>query len=96
LKNYFYAVIKPCVEAIFGVTLTFKSEDFDQITSSLETLKTFELTSEEYISSENKRIILNKLFGLPENSKGDEVDEPEPEVIPPVLDSSLDEGEDNA
>jgi len=72
LKNYYFSVIKPVVEVVFSVTTQFKSEDFDQITSSLETLKTFELTSDEYLSKENKQIIVNKMFGLPEDEVGDE------------------------
>lgn len=71
LKNYFFSIIKPVVETIFTVKLTFKSEDFRQINSSLEALKTFELTGDELLSQDNKRVIVNKLFGLPEDEKGD-------------------------
>lgn len=80
LKNYYFSVIKPVIEAIFqGAKTSFKSDDFQQISSSLETLKTFELTSDEYLSKENKQIIVNKMFGLPEDEVGDE---PEPAPAP--------------
>lgn len=89
LKNYFFSIIKPTVEAIFGVKLTFKSEDFRQISSSLEALKTFELTSDELISKENKNLIVNKLFGLPEDAKGDA---PEKGLTPPGMGGPSPEG----
>lgn len=71
LKNYYFSIIKPTVEAIFEIKTSFKSENFDQITPALEAMKTFELTSGELISQDNKRIIMNKLFGLPEDEEGD-------------------------
>lgn len=84
LKNYFFSVVKPTIESIFGIKVTFKSEDFMQLSTSLEALKTFELTSEELLSMENKTQLVNKLFGLPENSKGD-APEPTPDpVLPPT------------
>lgn len=90
LKNYYFSVIKPVIEEIFGVTTTFKSEDFSQVASSLEALKTFELTSDELLSQDNKRIIINKMFGLPEDEEGDEPEAlpapqlPAPNAKPPV------------
>lgn len=80
LKGYFFSIIKPVMESVFGKEVTFKSEDFDEITSSLEVLKTFDITSDEYLSKEKKQLIVNKKFGLPEDSKGDE-----PEPIPPPV-----------
>lgn len=70
LKGYFFSIVKPVVEALFGGKLTFKSEDFRQLASALEAMKTFELTSEELMSSENKLGIINKLFGFPDGTKG--------------------------
>jgi len=70
LKGYFFSIIKPVIESIFGGKLTFKSEDFRQLSTSLEALKTFELTSEELITTENKLSIINKLFGFPADTKG--------------------------
>ena len=84
LKGYFFSIIKPVMESVFKKQVTFKSEDFEEITSSLEVLKTFDITSDEYLSKDNKQLIVNKKFGLPEDSKGD-APEPvrEPVVVPP-------------
>jgi hypothetical protein len=84
LKNYYFSIIKPVVEALFGTKTTFKSDDFKQLSTALDTLKTFELTSSEMISADNKRIILNKLFGLPVESKGDEAAVAPPEQTNPM------------
>lgn len=71
LRNYYFSIVKPVIEAIFKVKTKFRSEDFAQILSSLEALKTFDLVSEELISIENKQSIVNRLFDLPHNAKGD-------------------------
>ena len=42
--------MKPVIEAIFEVRVTFESEDFEQISGALEALKTFELTSGELLA----------------------------------------------
>lgn len=70
LKNYFFAIIKPVCKSIFGKDLTFESDDFQQLDSSLNAMKTFELTSEELMTTDNKRKIVNRLFGFPEDEKG--------------------------
>lgn len=83
LKGYFFSIVKPTLEAIFGGTLTFKSDDFTGITTSLQALKDFEITSDELMSQDNKRILINKLFGLPADAKGDKakpVETPPPQV----------------
>jgi hypothetical protein len=73
LKNYFSAILKPVLDAIFGVKVTYKSQDFRQISGSMEVLKTFALIDEELVSLENKQKIVNQLLDLPENAKGDPV-----------------------
>ncbi len=82
LKNYFFSIIKPVLEAVFGAKTTFKSEDFEQILSSLEALKIFELTSDELIGHDNKNLIINKLFGLPEDEVGDPPEKIDPMAVP--------------
>jgi hypothetical protein len=77
LKNYFFSVIKPVVEAMFDANATFNSDDFDKMDTALTTLKTFEVTTDEYLSKENKQLIVNKMFGLDDDEVGDE-----PETIP--------------
>lgn len=71
LKTYYFSVVKPVLEAIFGIKTSFKSEDFMLISTALEAMKTFEITSDELVSQDNKRQITNKLLGLPPDSKGD-------------------------
>lgn len=84
LKGYFVSIIKPVCNALFGKNLTFKSEDFQQLTVALEALKTFEITSEELMSVDSKLGVINKLFGFPEDTKGGPADEPVPAPIPVV------------
>lgn len=76
LLSYYYIIIKPVVETLFGITTTFKTEDFYAITTALSALKDFEVTSTELISTENKLKIINRLFDLPADAKGDEQPEP--------------------
>ena len=79
LKNYYFSIAKPVIEGIFGGKTSYKSEDTDGISTALETLKTMDITSDEYLSKDNKTLIVNKSFGLDENEKGDE---PDPEIDP--------------
>lgn len=74
LKNYYYSVMRPVLTALFGSNITYKSQDFREVSGSLEVLKSFETTSEEFISKENKQLLINKFFDLPENAVGDKVD----------------------
>lgn len=76
LKGYFVSIMKPVCKSLFGKDLDFKSDDFQQLSTNLEVLKTFELTSEEFMSAENKLRIVNKIFGFPENEKGGPKEEP--------------------
>ncbi len=80
LKNYFFSVVKPVIEAVFSVKATFKSDDFDQMDTALNVLKTFEITDEQYLSQENKQLIVNKMFGLDDDEEGD--GEPEVALVP--------------
>ncbi len=65
LKQYYISIIKPTLEALFGVKTSFKSNDFRMIASGLEALKTFELVqSDDLISSDDKKLIVSKLFDL--------------------------------
>ncbi len=65
LKNYYFSIIKPLLEALFGVTgITFKSQDFRMIDSAMLTLKTFEITSERFLGAEAKKLIMEKLLDI--------------------------------
>lgn len=79
LKNYYFSIIKPVLEALFdGAVLSYKSQDIRNILGSMEVIKTFTLSDDELISKENKTMIVNQLLGLPEDAKGDPVKKTEP------------------
>ncbi len=80
LKNYFESIIKPVLNALFQINVTYKSQDFRQIEEAMDVLKTFSLTDEALISHDNKQLIINRLFDLPEDAKGDEI-LPEPVLV---------------
>lgn len=84
LKNYFYSIMKPVCEAIFDRPMVFKSQDYAQIAQALEAVKTFELVGDEYISRENKLLIVNTLLNV--DSKLGEEPKPTPsQTIVPKL-----------
>ncbi len=84
LKAYFLSILKPTLEPLFGAKVTYKSQDFRQIESAVEVIKTFGLIDESLISLENKVKIINSMIGLPEDAKGDEP-RPAPVVaVPPA------------
>lgn len=64
LKNYFISILKPIIEDLFALKISFKSNDFRQINSALEAIKTFDLVSDAFISQQNKKMIIDKLFDL--------------------------------
>lgn len=80
LKVYFFSVFKPVASALFGKNLTYKSDDFEFLESALETIKTFDITSAQFMTDENKLKIVNKLFGLPPDTAGG----PAPEDVNPL------------
>jgi hypothetical protein len=64
LKNYFFSIVKPVIEAVFDCKTSFKSDDFEMLDSGLNALRTFDLTSDDYLSAENKAVIISKVFGV--------------------------------
>jgi hypothetical protein len=64
LKNYYFSIIKPIIEAVFECKTSFKSDDFEMLDSGLNALRTFDLTSDDYLSRENKAVIISKVFGV--------------------------------
>lgn len=64
LKQYFVSIIQPVVKALWGVETEFKSQDFRQMTTALEVLKTFDLVSDENMSKESKQEIIARVFDL--------------------------------
>lgn len=64
LKAYFSSIIQPVLKELMGLNVKFKSQDFRQLTSALEALKTFELSSGEILSEETMRDIASRLFDV--------------------------------
>lgn len=71
LKIYFFSIIKPVVDALFGMEAKFEAQDLSQIKEGLEAAKTFQLTDESIVNLENKTKIVNRLLDLPADAKGD-------------------------
>jgi hypothetical protein len=87
LKNYYFSIIKPVVEKIFGTSLTYKSQDFRQVASALEALKTFELTGEELLNIENKKKIIEGMLDIDEaDNKTVAPAKPDPKLDPKAVD----------
>ena len=91
LIPYFFSIVKPVCEALFDIKkLEFETEDYASISSSLEVLKTFDVTSDDYLGRESKQKIVNKVFGLPADTKGDEPQEPTAPPIDPANPKAVD------
>lgn len=96
LKQYFVTIIEPVLNAIFDIEVEFKSQDFRQMTSALETLKTFDLVSDENLSQKSKREILARIFDidLEDELKALEEEEKEREENAPEFEPRDDSEED--
>lgn len=70
LKQYYISILKPILEALFDIDTTFKSNDFRQIGTALEAMKTFELVGDDFLSREQKQLIIAKLFDVDLDPKG--------------------------
>lgn len=89
LKPYYFSIAKPVIEGIFKVKTTFKSEDAEGLTAALNALEVMDRTSNEFLSQENKTLVVNKAFGLDESERGDEPEEtpqpnPQLKIQPPA------------
>jgi hypothetical protein len=82
LKNYYFSIVKPVLTALFGATTNFKSQDFRQIESAMNALKTFSLVGDELISEENMTMIINKLLDLDDDAEGSGL---KPDPVPVVV-----------
>ncbi len=71
LKQFYVTIIQPVLLAVFDDDTEFKSLDFRQMTSALETLKTFDLVSDEYLSKQAKTAILARVFEIDEDEEAD-------------------------
>lgn len=82
LKAYFFSIVKPVADGLFGITTEYAAEDSENLDTALKLLETFDRTSNEIIGLENKTKIANLAFGLDEDEVGDEP-EPEPTLMLP-------------
>lgn len=73
LKAYYFSIVKPVLESLFAVKLIYKSQDFRQIKQALEAMQTFDLVSEEYVSRENKKKIIESLLDLESSDNNTDV-----------------------
>lgn len=64
LKSYYKSIIEPVFKALFDLKLSYKSQDFRQLTQALEALKTFDLISDEYLGPVSKGKIIQSLLDL--------------------------------
>lgn len=64
LKNIYESIMRPVFFALFGVNVSYKSQDFRQISQALETLKTFELISDTYLGPASKKKIVYSILDL--------------------------------
>lgn len=87
LKSYFFSIIKPVVEAVFECSVSFKSQDITQIDAALNALKVFDLVGENFLSAENKLLVINKLLGVDgklEKPAVDKVEAPLKDNVTPI------------
>lgn len=64
LKQYYVSILRPVLDAVFNATTEFKSQDFRQMSSALEALRTFDLVTDEVLSREAKQEILWRMFEI--------------------------------
>lgn len=65
LKSYYFSIIRPVLSAIFqGISLSYKSQDVRQVSQAIEAMKAFDLVSEDFVSYENKKRIIEGLLDL--------------------------------
>ena len=89
LKQYFLTVVQPVLLAVFDDETEFKSLDFRQMMSALETLKTFDLVSDEYLSVQAKRAILARMFELDEEEEAEALDAVDANDVPQPVPTEL-------
>lgn len=68
LKNYFFSIIKPVMRAVFGLDVTYKSQDFRMIDKALNALQSFSLVDDELLSLDQKKLIIDRLFDIEADS----------------------------
>jgi hypothetical protein len=67
LKTYYVSIVKPVLDQLFGISVSYKSQDQKQIALGLQAVQTFELIDDSLIDSENKKRIVSQLFDIDDN-----------------------------
>jgi hypothetical protein len=91
LKQYYFSIIQPALKALFDIDPKFTENDFREMGSAIEMLKTFDLVSGEYISEQSKREIVAKLFDLDPKEEKRRIDKEQSELeddIAPAVDAN--------
>ena len=81
LKGFFNTVVAPICLAIFSVTVEFRSEDFRDVQSGLEVLKTFDLVSDDYMSKETKQETVARFFDLDVKAEQKRIEAEQKDVV---------------
>jgi len=81
LKNFYVSIVQPTVEALFGKKVEYKSQDDKALEVGLNTMKTFEMTSEDFVTLPEKQGIVRGILGLPKENP-ELPKEREPDVLP--------------
>lgn len=64
LASYFVSIVRPVLESLFGVKLEYRSQDFRQIESAMNAMKTFDLVSDDYLSKKTKQGIIARMMNV--------------------------------
>lgn len=80
LKPYYISITRPALVSIYNISptsLKFRSQDFRQISSALETIKTFSLVGPDsnLISLDNQRLIVSTLLDVENDMEGEPVED---------------------
>lgn len=82
LKGYFFSIIKPVCEALFGTTVSFRTDDFRLLSITLEALKTFSLIDDDLIKKEEQIKIVSRLLNIAEKDRAKAVTTSAKDVTP--------------
>lgn len=93
LKNYFHSIIKPVLKSLFGTNVEFRTQDFREITSSLEVIKTFELIEgTDLLSKESMQEIICRMFHIDHNKEMKRIESEKEsmiKILPPIVEEKI-------
>jgi hypothetical protein len=92
LKQYFVSIVRPTLDSLFGIETTFKTQDFRQMTTALEVLKAFDLSTDEHLSAKSKQAIVSRVFELDEKVEEKNLSDEEKarkKITPPAVPATV-------